>query len=194
MQTLIKISSDQYIVVDDSEIKEGDYYLFTWGGEQEIQIFSNEQYADRENHNHLYTNACKKITHSTEPLEDYTRADGKKIKVYVGINPLNLFEVKELIGEVDVEKKIKEWYNQTKYDSSFIADPQSYKAGYNQALEDNKDRKYTEEDLRKMFDISEGLSSFNDTDDNKFKYALNHIQPKTEWEVEIVDGKLKLKQ
>lgn len=66
---LIKITEDHYVVVDDLEIKEHDYYLFTWGGGQDIQRFSKEQYADRENHKHLYANAYKKITHSTQPLE-----------------------------------------------------------------------------------------------------------------------------
>jgi len=99
---LIKITEDNYIIVDDSEIKEGDYYLFTWGGEQEIQRFFKEQYADRENHKHLYDTACKKITHSTQPLELLSE-NGLSGMGFSKVRPLNIFEIKELIGEVDVE-------------------------------------------------------------------------------------------
>ena len=116
--------------------------------------------------------------------------------VYHKINPLSLSEVKELIREVDVEKKAEKFIGCEYDDIEDSIDQISYDSfirGYNQALEDNKEKKYTEEDLRKMFEIGIGLSSFSDTDDNKFKYALKHLQPKTEWEVKIVDGKLKLK-
>jgi flagellar biosynthesis/type III secretory pathway protein FliH len=48
------------LVVDDSEIKEGDYYLFTWGGEQDIQRFQNQE-EDKIKHQRLYETTCKKI-------------------------------------------------------------------------------------------------------------------------------------
>jgi hypothetical protein len=56
----------------------------------------------------------------------------------------------------------------------------------NQALEDNKGKKYTEEDVISIVKKSRetGLTA---------EYLLLSLQPKTEWEVEIVDGKLKLK-
>jgi hypothetical protein len=63
MQHKIINTVDYLLIVDDSEIKEGDYYLFTWGGKQEIQRFKDQE-SDRENHEYLYRTACKKtITH-----------------------------------------------------------------------------------------------------------------------------------
>jgi len=60
MQHKIITTENYILVVDDSEIKEGDYYLFTWGGEQDIQRFKDQE-SDRENHKYLYRTACKKI-------------------------------------------------------------------------------------------------------------------------------------
>jgi hypothetical protein len=56
------IKTDNYLlVVDDSEIKEGDYYLFNWYGEKDIQKFTYVQYSDREKNKYLYEQSCKKI-------------------------------------------------------------------------------------------------------------------------------------
>lgn len=172
---LKKITDDHYVVVDDSEINEDCYALHEGPlGEREIVTANGQCKLD------------KKITHSTIP---------KGMMLMEGIERLSLKEVKELIGEVDVEKKIKEWYDETKYDSSFIADPYSYKAGYKQAIEDNKDKKYTEMDMKKAF--YKGIDSWMQNPDalesiiNDFRQSL---QRKTEWEVEFHEnGKLKLK-
>ena len=184
--TLKKLTNDHYIIVDDSKINNGDVHFDF--DKNEIDIWEGNLHSNRFK--------CKKITHSTQPLESMNHGNYSS-NVYLDIEKLSLQEVKELIGEVDVEKNM--WYernvkNPYPSDSpSHTGFKKGFELGYNQALEDNKDKKYTEEDLRKMFDMSEGLSSFNDTDDNKFKYALKHIQPKTEWEVEFIDEKLKLK-
>lgn len=166
---LIKLNTNYYVIVDDSEIKEGDYYLFTWGGEQEIQRFFKEQHADRENHKHLYDTACKKITHSTQPLEDGTTIHGIEHKRWVHIKYIGLSEVKELFSEINVEKK------------------------------------YTEEDLGLFLeyvrDNYTGVGAphlvHNKGGQRKTKAIvqdyIQSLQPKTEWEVEWVDGKLELK-
>lgn len=60
MEHKIINTGDYLIVVNDSEIKEDDYYLFTWGGEQDIQRFKDQE-SDRENHKYLYRTSCKKI-------------------------------------------------------------------------------------------------------------------------------------
>lgn len=179
---LIKLSSDHYIIVDDSEIKIGDcitdgYKVWQWLDDSSLL-------------------GRKKIVYSTEPIE-YVVVDvtpvGDAIEGYVygKVQELSLSEVKELLGEVDkfelfLDREIElelspedtieriKWYYQKYF------------------KEDNKDRKYTEEDMRKMFDIGEGLSSFNDSDDNKFRHALSLVQPPTQWDVQFVDGKLKL--
>lgn len=55
------IKTDNYLlVVDESEIKEGDYYLFSWMGEQDIQMFKDQE-EDKEKNKHFYNTTCKKI-------------------------------------------------------------------------------------------------------------------------------------
>ena len=134
----------------------------------------------------------KKITHSTEPLEDYARADGKTIKVYVQVKPFHLYEVKKLLGEVDVEKKAEyDWMLHTE-GSIVVTDNNDWKSGfhhgYNQALEDNKERKYTEDDIYKAIQYGREVHYTND------QPFIQSLQPKTEWNVEFDEhGKLKLK-
>lgn len=169
---LIKLTDDHYIIVDDSEIKEksGDwFYSFETGKIYDTLI-------------HHTAASCKKITHSTNI--DWN------VVYYI---PLS--EIKELIGEVDVEKKaIKDL--ESYFGSNLeLTDRgrdwvEGYVIGYNQALEDNKNKKYTEEDLKCMFECGR---NYQNNAEITFKVSMEYLQSKTEWEVEIVDGKLKLK-
>ena len=165
------ISNDHYIIVDDSEIKEGDGIIDSLGIRQ---VTSCEGVKAVQDVNHI-----KKITHSTQPLEEGTTIHDIEHKRWILIKYIDLQEVKELIGEVDVEKRI--------YDTDFRGDVNSYKQGYNQAREDNKKKKYTEEDMWKAFEYGKTLDGYD-----WFGDLLESLQPKTEWEVEIIDGKLKL--
>jgi hypothetical protein len=123
------------------------------------------------------------ITHSTKvAIEDYWK-----------IMELPLSEVKELLGEVDVEKKAREeiLYNDQKREW--------WKQGYNQALEDNRDKKYTEAQLIWAIQEAYGHGQNDEFDDlNKVEKSIivitNYLQPKTEWEVKFINGKLTLKQ
>ena len=108
------------------------------------------------------------------------------------ILPLSLSEVKELLGEVDVEKKIKEYCekhtNRSKKSSCF-------KAGYNQALEDNNEKKYTEAQLIWAIQEAYGHGQNDEFDGlNKVEKSIivitNYLRPKTEWEVKFINGKL----
>ena len=75
--------------------------------------------------------------------------------VYHRINPLSLSEVKKLIGEVDVEKNMQyERKVQNPYSSDSLLHTgfnKGFELGYNQALEDNKEKKYTEKDIDKAY-------------------------------------------
>jgi hypothetical protein len=208
--TLKKLTQDHYIIVDDSEIKEGDWIFNEY--QRQIDKFSIGR----------GVGLCKKITHSTQPLGIIHGENGKETIVYGSIGYISLQEVKELIGEVDVVKKAEEIYlkyNNNQYLYGDSVDMQlSYKAGvvdgYNQAIEDNKDRKYTEEQLIKFADFvdSEFMRKYsngwrkitNDPNDYPKNFATisdkeliewfnKSLQPKTEWNVDFVDGKLKLK-
>jgi hypothetical protein len=185
---LIKLKDDHYVVVDDSkEIKTDDKYLTSdnrivnWYQEFEENIKENRP---------------SPITHSTQPLEKFTYdnlSDEVFSMDYYNIKPLSLQEVKELINEVDVEKKAREEYKDNLHNPFFTAAPMGYVKGYNQALEDNKEKKYTEEDMKEVYEfgLMNKYKSLEVNNDN-FRYYLS-LQPKTEWEVELVDGKLKLK-
>lgn len=122
-------------------------------------------------------------------------------------------EVKELFGVVDVEKKAFElailFHNtyeklapafgyETRLDTK-VFDKNSAngklmiavcKEIY-QALEDNKEeKKYTEEDLRRAYACGKGVGGLDMKDG--FEEFIQSLQPKTEWEVEFIDGKLQL--
>lgn len=179
---IIKINTDHYVVVDDSEIKEGDWLL---------DITDNTIWdCHKDMPNSLFPE-CKKITHSTQPLE----YDEDNTYTYDKVKYIPLSYIKELIGEVDVEKKARE---EGGYD--VFRDRIIYSHGYNQALEDNKEKKYTEEDIVKAIEMArEGIRVTRISEwetEKEFDYndyqIIQSLQPKTEWEVEIVDGKLKL--
>lgn len=72
---LIKLNEDHYIIVDDSEIKEGDY----------LYSFSNKKIVVANKLTDLYIHS-KKITHSTQPdkgMENVTFISPTEVKQYV---------------------------------------------------------------------------------------------------------------
>jgi hypothetical protein len=199
---LIKINTDYYIVVDNSlDFSETDYY---WDDKQkEIRTGSN---------NHVTGGYKIKITHSTQPLECdrmWTPVNGKQWMcntmlccgkiLNLKTKPISLQEVKELIGEIDVEKKAHNWSTRqttrsTDYWRSMVS---TYVEAYTQALEDNKERKYTEAQLIWAIQEAYGHGQNDEFDGvNKAEKSIivitNYLQPKTEWEVDIINGKLTL--
>ena len=163
---LIKLTDDHYVVVTDEPIEWRDYFLNTI--QKEVYCHDIENYDVNKHY-------LKKITHSTNI--DWN-------DVYY----IPLQEVKELIGEVDVEKKA---FN---YTSSSQAHRRGFIDGYNQAIEDKKEKKYTEEQMRECWRASERFDRpYNEGYAPNLEEFIQSLQPKTEWEVEIVDGKLKLK-
>ena len=87
------------------------------------------------------------ITHSTKPLEVIAWKDKTHLHMYEyhfdKIQKLSLQEVKELIGEVDVESDAEEWawiYNQGENGKEYFKiAKEAYIAAYNQCLEDNEE-------------------------------------------------------
>ena len=162
---LIKLLSDHYIIVDDSEIKEGDIFLHP---DNVIERASRD----------LDGRGIYKIIASTNKLNS--------------VIFLNLSEVKQLLGEVDVRKKSDEYskYETPDLDNDYLigvseGQIDGYTAGYNQALEDNKERKYTEKDVIAIVEKSRatGLTA---------EYIIQSLQPPTSWDIQFVNGKLKL--
>lgn len=197
MQKLIKINADHYIIVDDSEIREGNYFISDKIIHQAEEILDCDNDGNKEIHSQNYCNPlkfCKKITHSTPNVGGFSAL------LIAGVKELSHQEVKELIGEVDVEK-IAEHHIGSGY-SSYELVKSAFIAGYNQSLEDNKEKKYTEEDMKEcVMSILRDLNTHNEIDKpvnfvwtDSFKKHIQTLQLKTEWDVEIIDGELKLKQ
>ena len=165
---LIKIKQDYYVVADETNINVGDcitdkYKVWKWNDDCSLL-------------------GRKKITHSTNvSIEDYWN-----------VIEISLSEVKQLIGEVDVEKKATEeiLYNDQKREW--------WKQGYVKALEDNKDKKYTEEQIIWAIQEAYGDGKNYEFDNNEIDETIESIkkflQSKTEWDVQFDEnGKLKLK-
>ena len=87
----------------------------------------------------------------------------------------SLFEV------VDVEQLTKDFYETRKFESSHIADPVSFKIGFNKAMDLNKDKVFTREDMINFAEYCKG-------DLMKTKDLFNEyqsLQQPTEIDVEI---------
>lgn len=206
---LIKINPDCYVIVDHLEIKEGDYFMNETNtievgiGNYDYKILSPE---------------CKKIIYSTQPL-----GDNKDIK-YFNNQPyykkdgrLSLSKVKKVIGELDMEelelKYRKQLTERREIAKNFrgqvagnhpdmftsremLSMMEGFTDGYTQALEDNKDRKYTEKDINDA--LSWGYHAAKDEDKGIRSSGFatrffDKLQPKTSWDVKFIDGELKLK-
>lgn len=180
-----KLSEDHYIIMDGSEIKVGDWYYLPR---------THNIYQCKEDPTELNLErrvGIAKITHSTQP-------ESLGTGWMQSVLPLLLSEVKELLGEVDVEKKALE-ISPIELDEDEFDVNETHRVtwidGYNQALEDNKERKYTEKDLRAVFmhGFLLGVDRGDYSLDMENRALSTYTQPPTEWEVEIVNNKLKLK-
>jgi hypothetical protein len=197
---LKKINEEHYVVVDETiQPVNGYYYDFLIN---KIKSTNGAEYGEASH--------CWQITHSTQPIEQYYGAtDGTIPFVYHKINELPLSEVKELLGEVDVEKKAEQEYReypnnpkehpdwQYSRDTNCHKKRKAFIKGYNQALEDNKEKKYTEEQLIWAIQEAYGHGQNDEFDGvNKAEKSIivitNYLHPKTEWEVEFINGKLTL--
>jgi hypothetical protein len=198
---LIKIKEDHYIVVDDSP--KGEDFCIPMGTKYLDDTFTVREAITEDIDYWAARKDYYIITHSTQPLESIVTEDSFKNYEYMSIK-----EVQELIGEVDAEKKAKEEYKDNLHNPFFTAAPMGYVKGYNQALEDNKEKKYTKEDMINAFRegtnagaLHERLCDYDNGDyEDAEQYSeqyeesfIQSLQSKTEWELELVDGKLKIK-
>ena len=175
---LKKIKTNFFVIVDiATPIRMNDSYLDDVGSIRKCVIEDSRYWKERTQY--------KRINYSTSPLSN--------------CKSISLQEVKELIGEVDVEKKVRNEmgipdYLPTNSMSPSMQGPLEFGIKcYNQALENNKEKKYTEDDMLLFAAEIIGklkLGIIKEVED--VKTIIQSLQPKTEWEVEIVDGKLKL--
>ena len=210
MQKLIKLQNTHYIIVDDSEIKEGDWYwtpikrtieqcirklLIIKGGENDKKQF--------------------KITHSTEPLEGHDYLWRPIVK------PLSLSEVEEAVYGYSIDLtnlcfydrrnpdfQIKEEYG---YDKEEVEATGNFAKKYcccdhcfygrakltEQLIahkELTKDKLFTAEDVVeicfKLFNHTPS-GSLTKWERRHYKDFIQSIQP-TEWDIEFINSKIKL--
>ena len=193
---LIKINRDYYIIVDESKIEHNDW------------IQRNDEHPQAVvDHRWNFEGKYRKVTHSTKELgsnvgSTYTPSNVKY---------LSLGEVKKVTGEVDMEELELKYHQQLiqrrevaknfrgqvagNHPDMFtsremLSMMEGFTDGYTQALEDNKNKQYTEEDMKYMFECGR---NYQNNAEVTFKVSMDFIKDRVKWEVEFVDGKLKLK-
>lgn len=180
---LIKINEEHYIIVDGFEVKKGDF-MYDIDGDIGIAIGKDKSQWE----------GNMKITHSTQLI------DGDEVGAcFTKIKQLSLSEVKELFG-YSVEKLVDESFENMGYHSTVTPYEEDqfklgYKLGFSAHKELTKDKLFTLEDM-----INFAVNCFNDNYDEdisfykRVKINIEYLKPKTEWEVEFINGKLTLKQ
>lgn len=183
MKKLIKLSETHYIIVDDSEIKEGDWYY-----NNKVLFLSDQVFDDGNNPNQNKAN--KKITHSTQSLESKFSSI-----IYRGYDHISLSEVEEVINGYSVQNLSYEKYNDGSVSTNTRNDwRECWKEGFNAHKELVKDKLFTEQDLREAISLA---WNYGQKLENNLKDCGNSIiqslLPKCEWGVEFDEqGKLKL--
>lgn len=185
---LVEINEDHYVIVDKTkDIQVNDKYLTSdnrivnWHSEFDENIKENRP---------------NPITHSTQPLETIVTENSFNNYEYISLD-----EIKELLGKVDVDsicqEEAKKLHDKGKHDDYSIynelvyEDKETIKIGYNKAIENNKDKQYTEEQMFIMFMAGMGLKSAIEMkmiEDKPvgeiFNDLLERYKPKKKWRVE----------
>jgi hypothetical protein len=196
---LIKLSDTHYIVVDDSEIKEGDWF---YNPATKEALFASKDMLSWNSDTTQEHKGWKKITHSTEPI------DGDEYGAcFIKVKQLNLSEIEEAINGYSVEKMAEKYVDRrfnVNPDTIFTFERlhrETFEAGFKAHQELVKDKLVIDVDkFKKLTYAFFSLHRTNDFDNEeleiKYERILNlNIQsllPKTEWEVEFVEGKIKL--
>lgn len=190
-QRLIKLSEEHYIVVDDSEIKLGDWFYYKQFGEDiAYQTNKDTNLANINNPDKYF----RKITHSTKTLIYDNELGYTSIP---NVSKITLSEVEEAIYGYSVDKMAYEHDVKTGLSSEF--DYNIFELGFKAHKKIVKDKLFTVEDMRKAirygFDVGFCSNSSNKTKNNlqSEEQFIQSLLPKTEWEVEFIDGQLKLK-
>lgn len=203
MIKLIKISDTHYIVVDDSEVKEGDkFYCIT-----NKVIFTAhtieylEEYNKLEDSNHnFYVNSkyAQKITHSTQPLE---KIEGHPVKggelwTFDKIKPLSLSEVEEAIYGYSIEKMSTSKYLIQKHISDLTGYQSLKRSGYIEGFKAHQELvkdKFLGNDKRSLDDFLLNSIKYSQEDREIIMEALSDYLEPTEWNIEFDEqGKIKL--
>lgn len=179
MKKLIKLLDSHYIIVDDSEIKEGEPALHDFGMGYEIEVPCDPM--------NLKSNTRFKITHST-PI------GGLSAMLEIGVRELSLQECEELTQGYSIEKMAEEeypyeiGYSVSENNSRINELQDAYIKGFKAHQRLVQDRLFTIEEVRRYHDIMCLWGNIKAQE-----YLRSILLPKTEWEIEIDEqGKMKL--
>lgn len=188
MKKLIKLSDTHYIIVDDSEIKENQWYC-----NNKTLFLSDSKFDEGNNPNQRKNN--KLVTHSTQP-ELLGKGWMKSIK------PLLLSEVEEAVYGYSVEKMAAElaYKRRIKYQSEYedgvcFGLEEGYIEGFKAHQELVKDKLFTIEQMNQAINLAyvSGGAGDNYEECKRFIDEQLDLLPKTEWDIEIDEqGKIKL--
>lgn len=194
--TLIKLSEGHYVIVNDSEIKEGDMFIdvetneiitchgLSGGGVLPLAPFSNGI---------VYPNKdfIKKITHSTKPLEEIPNENGRKW--YNKIKHISLSDCQEIEYGYSVEHLAQDYTNDLSAtllftDGELKNSKTDFIEGFNTAMNLGKGA-YTFEQVLDAWELGakEGLPLTK----KKKEKLIQSLLPPTQWKVKFnEDGKL----
>lgn len=183
---LIEIKKDHYIIVDSYDIKEGDF-MYDIDGDIGIAIGKDKSQWE----------GNMKITHSTQPI------DGDEVGAcFTKIKQLSLVEVEELLFGYIVEKMVENKWNEitanlkldTLHKGMWCG---GFQHGFNANKELTKDKLFTVEQAYLIWKAGQEYwktSGSSITFEELVERKKELLQPKTEWNVEFIDGKLTLKK
>lgn len=196
---LIKLNEEDYIIVLivddslDSQIKEGDMFI-NEHNQISVCVKVLEEF--------LKTNKSpiKKIIHSTKPLEDVIIHNKYEGKGWINVKPLYLSEIEELF-DYNAAEIFKQGYGipisnnaiirREGFIEGFNAHKELVKAGFlSTKLYSNEN--HLEWIYNRLIEVHGENSNYDYM--IEFKKIIQSLQPKTEWDVQFINGKLTLKQ
>ena len=95
------------------------------------------------------------------------------------------YDLEELISEADTSH-LTQWTS----DSHELMYDEGFKAGFQKALEILGDKKFSEQDMKRIYEkgYSSGRSELNSRESDKIKYDYIKSLQQTEWDVEVEMG------
>ena len=196
MKKLIKLSNTHYVVVDDSEIKEGDGYYTPKDGVYMMEYGICNSISKIKDAIKLTGKPFYRIIHSTQPLEtkneEYAWYGGENkttTKTFDKIKQLSLSEVEEAINGYSVENLAKKILGEDLFTKGHRI---GFVIGFNAHKELLKDE--NKEVIELLTNITEWSSFKEHPIGKQAQRALELLTVKTKWDVEIIDGKIKLIQ
>lgn len=180
MNKLIKLSDTHYIIVDDSEVKENDSIF---------NINTKEIVIDWQGHGSM--DWWRKITHSTQPLENINFVDEAESLIVPKIKPLSLSEVEKAIYGYSVEKMAYDLafkfigtdFEQVKYLQSLII--AMFKA-HQELVKDNLFIKPKGNEIKQITrEEANSVPHFQSSNGEFFTIELESLLSKTEWDIEF---------